>query len=143
MLLPDTFLDFKSNKKDPHLSTSLFSMVLLVSKIQYFYLLYIKPLITCLAISSNNQSYFTTNENFLNACYQNGFQIFCDPPRSIFSTKNNPICETSMFLIFQPYKCKIFITCSEYHFLTPLKFYHRWLYSTIFPRQIFLSCLKN
>ena len=28
MLLPDTFLDFKSNKEDPHLLTSLFSMVL-------------------------------------------------------------------------------------------------------------------
>ena len=36
MLLPDTFLDFKSNKEDPHFPTSLFSMVLYISKIQYF-----------------------------------------------------------------------------------------------------------
>ena len=35
-LLPDTFLDFKSNKENPHLSTSLFSMVLPFYKIQYF-----------------------------------------------------------------------------------------------------------
>ena len=28
MLLPDTFLDFKSNKEDPYLTTSLFSMVI-------------------------------------------------------------------------------------------------------------------
>ena len=36
MLLPDTVLDFKSNKEDPYLSTSLFSMVLPFAKIQYF-----------------------------------------------------------------------------------------------------------
>ena len=36
MLLPDTFLDFKSNKEDPHLPTSLFSMVIPFSKIRYF-----------------------------------------------------------------------------------------------------------
>ena len=38
MLLPDTFLDFKYNKEKPNLSTSLFSMVLPFSKIQYFLL---------------------------------------------------------------------------------------------------------
>ena len=48
-----------------------------------------------------------------------------------------------MFLNSQPYKCEIFISFSEYPFLTPFQFYHEWLYSTIFPRQIFLSCLKN
>ena len=101
------------------------------------------PQISYPAISLNNQSYFRTNENILNACYQNGFQTFCHPPRSISNTDNNPICETSMFLNSQPYKCKIFITFSEYPFLTPLKFYHGWLYSTIFPQKIFLSCLKN
>ena len=100
---------------------------------------YMKPQIHYLAISSNNQSYFTTNENFLNACYQNGFQTFYHPPRSIFGTSNNPTCETSMFLISQPHKYKIFITFSEYPFLTPLQFYHGWLYSTIFIRQNFLS----
>ena len=42
-----------------------------------------------------------------------------------------------MFLISQPYKCKIFITFSEYPFLTPLQFYHGCLYSTIFPRQMY------
>ena len=36
MLLPDTFLDFESNKEDPYLSTSLFLIVLLFAKIQYF-----------------------------------------------------------------------------------------------------------
>ena len=177
MLLPDTFLDFKSNKEDPYLSTSLFSMVLPFAKIQYFlfdkYLIftmtiqipstkvfqlfkpnpipiyfvfntdvifsvYMKPQILYLAISSNNQSYFTTNENFLNACYQNGFQTFCQPPRSISNTNNNPICETSIFLIPQPYKCKIFITFSEYPFLTPFQFYHGWLYSTISSRKILI-----
>ena len=35
MLLPDTFLDFKSNKEDQHLSTSLFSIIFSISKIQY------------------------------------------------------------------------------------------------------------
>ena len=48
-----------------------------------------------------------------------------------------------MFLNSQPYKCEIFISFSEYPFLTPLQFYHGWLYSKIFHRQIFLSCLKN
>ena len=48
-----------------------------------------------------------------------------------------------MFLNSLPYKCEFFISFSEYPFLTPLQFYHGWLYSTIFPRQIFLSCLKN
>ena len=105
--------------------------------------IYIKPQNSYLAISSNNQSYFTTNENFLNACYQNDFQTFCHPPRSISNTDNNPICETSMFLNSQPYKCGIFISFSECTFLTPLQFHHGWLYSTIFPRQIFLSCRKN
>ena len=161
MLLSDTFLDFKFDKGDPHLSTSLFSMVLPFSKIQYFlfyeYLIfimtipipsteefqlfkphpiriyldfntdvissvYMKPQIHYLATSSNNQSYFTTNENFLNACYQNGFQTFCPLPRSILNTSNNHTCETSVFLISQPYECKIFITFSEYLFLTPLLF---------------------
>ena len=56
--------------------------------------IYIKPQISYLAISSNSQSYFTINEIFLNACYQNGFQTFCHPPRSISNTDNNPICET-------------------------------------------------
>ena len=172
MLVPNTLLDFKSNKEDPHLSTSLFSMVLPFSKIQYFlfdkYLIfimtipipsteefqlfeahpipiyldintdvissiYIKPQNSYLAISSNNQSYFTTNENFLNACYQNGFQKFFHPPRSISNIDKNPICETSMFLNSQPYKCEIFISFSEYPFLTPLQFHYGWLYSTIFP----------
>ena len=129
MLLPDTFLGSKSNKEDPYLSTSLFSMVLPLAEVQYFlfdkcliftmtiripstkefqlfkshpipiYLdfntdvissVYMKPQIPYLAISSNNQSYFTTNENFLNACYQNGFQTFCHTPRSISKTNNNP-----------------------------------------------------
>ena len=49
MLLPDTFLDFKSNKENPHLSTSLFSMVLPFSKIQYFlfdkYLIFIMTIL--------------------------------------------------------------------------------------------------
>ena len=36
MLLTDTFLDCKSNKEDPHLLTSLFSMVNPFSKIRYF-----------------------------------------------------------------------------------------------------------
>ena len=79
---------------------------------------YMKPQIHYLVISSNNQSYFTVNENFLNACYQNGFQTFFHTPRSLFNTNNNPVSETSMFLISQPYKCKIFITFSEYPFLT-------------------------
>ena len=35
-LPPDTFLDFKSNKEDPQLPTSLFSMVIPFSKIRYF-----------------------------------------------------------------------------------------------------------
>ena len=48
-----------------------------------------------------------------------------------------------MFLNSQPYKCKIFIIFSEYPFLTPLQFYHGSIYSTIFPKEIFLSCLKN
>ena len=48
-----------------------------------------------------------------------------------------------MFLNSQPYKCEIFISFSEYPFLTPLQFHHGWLYSTIFSRQIFLSCRKN
>ena len=145
MLLPDTFVDFKSIKEDPYLLTSLFSMVLPFAKIQYFlfdkYLIftmtipipsteefqlfkphpiaiyldfntdaissvYMKPQIHYLAISSNNQLYFTTNKNFLNACYQNGFQTFCHPPGSIFNTNKNPTCETSMFLISQPYNEK-------------------------------------
>ena len=182
MLLPDTFLDFKFNKEDPYLSTSLFSMLLPFDKIKYLlfdkYLIlimtipissteqfqlfkphpipmyldfntyvissvYMKPQISYLAISSNNQSYFTTNENFLNACHQNGLQTFCHSLRSISNTKNNPICETSLFLNSQPYKCEIFISFSEYPFLTLLQFHHGWLYSTIFPRQIFLSCLKK
>ena len=105
--------------------------------------IYIKPQNSYLAISSNNQAYFTTNKNFLNACYQNGSQTFCHPPRSISDTHNNPICETSMFLNSQPYECEIFISLSEYPSLTPLQFYHGWLYSTIFPRQIFSSCPKN
>ena len=49
MLLPDTFLDFKSNKEYPHLSTYLFSMVLPFSKIQYF--LFDKYLIFIMTIS--------------------------------------------------------------------------------------------
>ena len=36
MLLPDTFLDFKFNKEDAYLPTSLCSMVLLVAKMQYY-----------------------------------------------------------------------------------------------------------
>ena len=95
--------------------------------------IYVKPQISYLAISSNNQSHFTTNENFLNACYQKGFQKFCHPPRSIFNTNNNTICGTSMFLISRPYKRKISISFNEYPFLTPLQLNHRWLYSTSFP----------
>ena len=153
MLLPDIFLHFKPNKENPHLSTSLFSMVLPFYKIQYFlfdkYLIfimtipipspeefqlfkphpipihldfntdvissiYIKPQNSYLAISSNNQSYFTTNENFLDACYQNGFKTFCHSPRSISNIDNNPICETSMFINSQPYKCEIFTRFSDF-----------------------------
>ena len=182
MLLPDTFLDFKFNKENPDLSTSLFSMVLPFSKIKYFlfdkYLIfimsipipsaeefqlfkphpipihldfntdvissiYMKPQISYLAISSNNQSYFKKKENVLNASYHNGFQTFCHPPRTISNTDNNLICETSMFLNSEPYKCEIFISFTEYPFLTPLQFHHGWLYSTNFHRQIFLSCPKN
>ena len=36
MLLPDTFLDFKFNKGEPHLPTSLSSMVTPFSKLTYF-----------------------------------------------------------------------------------------------------------
>ena len=79
---------------------------------------YVKSQIPYLAISSNNQSYFTTNENFLNTCYQNELQTFCHSTRSILNSNNNSICETSMFLISQPHKCKIIITYSEYPFLT-------------------------
>ena len=182
MLLPDTFLDFKSNKEDPHLPTSLFSMVIPFSKIRYFtfnnYLIFtmtipipsseefqvfkthstpihfdfntdyiipifIKPQFSYIAISPNNESYFTTNENFLASCHQNGLQNFCHPPHSIYSTQNNPICETSMFIKSQPYKCKTFISFNEYPFLTPLLSHRGWLYSTILPKQIFLSCSKN
>ena len=50
--------------------------------------IYTKPQISNLAMSSNNQSNFTTNGNFLNACYQNGFQTFCHPPRSISNLAN-------------------------------------------------------
>ena len=125
-LLPDTFLYLNSNKENPRLSTSLFSIVLPFSKIQYFlfdkYLIfimtiripsttefqlfkphpipiyldfntdvissvYMKPEIHYLPISLNNQSYFTTNEDFFNACHQNRFQTFCHPPR-ILQTKS-------------------------------------------------------
>ena len=104
--------------------------------------IYKKPQISYLSISPNNQSYFTKNENFLNACYQNGFQIFCHSPRFISNTDNNPICEKSMFLNSQPYKCEIFIISSEYPFLTPLQFYHGWLRSTI-PSTNFLIMSKK
>ena len=46
---------------------------------------------------SNNQSYVTTNENFLNACYQNGFQTFCHPPRSISNTSNTLFAKHQYF----------------------------------------------
>ena len=137
MLLPDTFLDSKSNKEDPHLPTSFFSMDIQFSKIRYFtfnnYLIFtmtitipsskefqvfkthstpiyldfntdyitpifIKSQISYIAISPNNESYFTKNENFLASCHQNGLQNFCHLPHSIYSTQNNPICESSMFI---------------------------------------------
>ena len=170
MLLPDTFLEYKTKKRRTIPFTIPLSMVLPFTKVQYLFdkyliftitipipsteefqlftphsiptylgfntdvisSIYMKPPIPYLAISSNEQSYFRTNENFLNASYQNGFQTFCHPPRSISNTNNNPICETSMFLISEPYKCKVFITFSEYPFLTPLQFYHGLLHSTIF-----------
>ena len=86
--------------------------------------IYMKPLISYLAISSNEQSYFTKIEHFLNACYQKRIQRFCHPSRSISNTNNNPICKTSMFLNSETYKCKIFISFSAYPFLTPLQSYH-------------------
>ena len=86
--------------------------------------IYIKPQIPYLSISSNNQSYFTTNENVLNACDENGFQTCCHPSRSISNTKDNSICEAPMFLSPQPYNCKIFISFSEYPFVTPIESYH-------------------
>ena len=104
--------------------------------------MYMKHQIPYLAISSNNQSYFSTNESVLIACYQNGFQTFCHSPKSMSNTNNNPICETSMFLNSQLYKWKILISFSECPFLTPMQSYHGCLHSTIFPKQIFLSCLK-
>ena len=131
MLLPDTFLDFKSNKEDQCLSTSLFSMILPFDKLQYF--LFDKYFIfTVTVLIPSNQEFqlfkphpipiyldFNTDVissvymDFLNACYQNGFETFYHLSRSIFNTNNNPISETSMFSISQPYKCKIFITFSE------------------------------
>ena len=48
-----------------------------------------------------------------------------------------------MFIRSQPYKCKTFISFNEYPFLTPVLPHRGWLYSTIFPKQIFLSCSKN
>ena len=39
MMLPDTFLNFKSNKEDSHFPTSLFSMIIPFSKIRYFLVL--------------------------------------------------------------------------------------------------------
>ena len=42
-----------------------------------------KPQNSYLAISSNNQSYITTYENFRNACYQNRFQTFCHPLKKV------------------------------------------------------------
>ena len=87
-----------------------------------------KSQIFYIAISPNNESYFTTNENSLASCHQNGLQNFCPPPHSIYSTQNNPICETSMFIKSQPYKCKTFISFSKYPLLTPLLSHRGWLY---------------
>ena len=84
--------------------------------------IFIKSQISYIAIFPNNESYFTTNENFLTSCHQNGLQNFCHPPYSIYSTQNNPICETSMFIKSQPYKCKKFISFNKYPFLTTLLF---------------------
>ena len=81
--------------------------------------------------------YFTTNDNFLASWHQNGFQNFFHPPHSIYSTRNNPICETSMLIKFHPYECKTFINFNEYPFLTPLLSHRGWLYSTIVPKKIF------
>ena len=105
--------------------------------------IFIKSQISYNAIFPNNESHFTTNENFLASCHQNGLQNFCHSLHSIYSTQNNPICETSMFIKSQAYKCKIFISFNEYSFLTPFLSHHGWLYSTILPEQIFLSCSKN
>ena len=62
----------------------------------YISSIYIKPQVSNIAISSNNKSYFTTNETFLNSCYQNGFQTFCHLSHSILNVNNSSVCETSL-----------------------------------------------
>ena len=91
--------------------------------------IFMKSQIYYIAIFPNNESYFKTNENFRASCHQNGLQNSCRPLHSIYSTQNNPICETSMFIKSQPYKCFTFISFNEYPFLTPLLSHRGWLYN--------------
>ena len=176
-LLADTFLDFKSNKEDPYLSISLFSMVLPFSKIQYilfdkyliltmtipipsikeFQLLYLNHIqfqyisiliLTSFPLFSWNLKflislflYITTRTYYkwkvLQCMLSKWIPNILSSTKFISNTNSNPIREASMFLNSQRHKCKIFFSLSEYSFLTPLQFYHAWLYLTTPPRKIF------
>ena len=99
-----------------------------------------KPQISYLALSSDNKSYFIANDHFINSCYHTEIGIFCYINFPILNTKEDPICETTIYTQSNPHKCNYIMNINKYHFWTPLQIHYGWLYSNYFPKRFYLHC---
>ena len=83
--------------------------------------IFIKSSIYYLTISHDKQSYFTLDEYLFNSCHLTQIGKVCTFTRPIWSTINNPICETTLLTENMLYQCPFCLKISNNIQWTPLK----------------------
>ena len=105
--------------------------------------IFIKSSISYLAISHDKLSYFILDEYLFNSCHLTQIGKVCTFTPPIWSTVNNPICETTLLTENMLYQCFVYLKMSNNIQWTPLKFYNGWFYSTYFITKVQLHCPQS
>ena len=100
----------------------------------------IESKITYLALSHNQQTYFTFDHHFINLCHSTQIGKLCNFTPFIWSTNKNPICETTHLMENKPYQCPFYLKISNNIQWTFLTIHNEWLYATFLPTKIQIHC---
>ena len=102
--------------------------------------LYIKPKTSYLTISSDNETYFTFSQQWLDSCSRYFFGYLYSPRLSIHFVEENPICETNLWIGKKSGTCEIYVSPNIEPRWIPLEKNNVWLYTMQPTQTIHSSC---
>ena len=99
-----------------------------------------EPKIEYLGLSTDSNTYFKFNEQWIHSCSSLSFGNFCQFEVTIFYTDENPVCESSLLTNSLTSDCPLKVTSDKKPQWIPLKEKNPWIYLMQSNKTIYYSC---